>query len=108
MKFTISFKKLTGVTTDGAASMVGKNTAFLALCDTDEIIPKFLDFFCIVHQESSRELKFEYVMNNVVKIINCIRRLLLVIACLMPPCKEQNLYNKTLLSKVRLLSRGTC
>ena len=74
-KFEIDSSKLVGITTDGAASMVGKNNGF---------VKRFLDVIqtknvlvshCIIHQESlcSKVLSFGEVMKNVVSCVNYIR-----------------------------------
>ncbi|CAJ1079930.1 PREDICTED: general transcription factor II-I repeat domain-containing protein 2-like, partial [Xyrichtys novacula] len=69
--------KLVSVTTDGAPSMVGRETGLVALLRKELEVPNFLSYHCIIHQEQlccklrSGELKT--TMGKVVKVVNFIR-----------------------------------
>lgn len=43
--------KLISITTDGAPSMVGRTSGFIALCKESESFPDILNYHCIIHQQ---------------------------------------------------------
>lgn len=70
----LEWKKLNSVCTDGAPAMMGKNNGCVAL------LTKFLGrplhtYHCIIHQESlsAKDMKFNEVIDPVVRCINFIR-----------------------------------
>jgi hypothetical protein len=75
----LNWKRLVGVTTDGAPAMIGKESGVVALirkmvkeeCPNQEVT----SFHCIIHQQTlcGKALKLEHVMKPVVKIVNYIR-----------------------------------
>ena len=102
--------KISSITTDGAASMVGKNKGAIALLRKTNLLSDFKAYHCLLHQQSvcAKHVAVEDVMSTVVKIINYIRAQPL-------HCREfrllldeyNNEYGDLLLhTEVRWLSRG--
>ena len=73
-KFNLQLTKLCGLTTDGAPSMIGKNTGFTIILKktvAHEIIVRH----CILHQEQlcAKTLNMKHVMKNVISTVNFIK-----------------------------------
>ena len=75
----LRFKNLTGVATDGARSMIGRQSGLVALLKKQGGIDKnpFVDRHCIIHLESScaKTLRF----HAVIKVINQIKNQIFII-----------------------------
>ena len=77
-KFNLDFRKISGITTDGAPAMVGKREGLVKLIE-DEALRSgntiLMKYHCIIHQENlcAESLKIESVMNVVIKTVNFIR-----------------------------------
>ena len=77
-KFNLDFRKISGITTDGAPAMVGKREGLVKLIE-DEALRSgntiLMKYHCIIHQENlcAKSLKIESVMNVVIKTVNFIR-----------------------------------
>ncbi|KAM3838371.1 general transcription factor II-I repeat domain-containing protein 2A-like [Diretmus argenteus] len=74
----LPWKRLVGLTTDGAPSMTGKRNGLVALVQRkleEEGVEEAIALHCIIHQQAlaSKCLKFEHVMSVVVKTVNHIR-----------------------------------
>ncbi|XP_047140945.1 general transcription factor II-I repeat domain-containing protein 2A-like [Hydra vulgaris] len=74
IKFDLPETKLSGVTTDGASSMKGKNIGFVALFKKS-INHNILSYHCIIHQEQlcAKVLEMKEVMEIVIQTVNFIR-----------------------------------
>jgi len=74
-RFEIPPEKLVSVATDGAPSMTGSNNGLIAFLCTDEKLPAFLSYHCVIHQESlcASKLGFQEVFKEVVHIVNFTR-----------------------------------
>uniref|UniRef100_A0A803JGL7 DUF4371 domain-containing protein n=1 Tax=Xenopus tropicalis TaxID=8364 RepID=A0A803JGL7_XENTR len=74
-QLNVPLHKLVSITTDGAPAMVGSKLGFISLCRNDPAFPPFLNYHCVIHQESlcSKVIDFHHVMKVVVKIVNSIR-----------------------------------
>nr|XP_047135230.1 general transcription factor II-I repeat domain-containing protein 2B-like [Hydra vulgaris] len=74
IKFDLPETKLSGVTTDGASSMKGKNIGFVALFKKS-INHNILSYHCITHQEQlcAKVLEMKEVMEIVIQTVNFIR-----------------------------------
>ncbi|XP_012554783.2 general transcription factor II-I repeat domain-containing protein 2 [Hydra vulgaris] len=74
IKFDLPETKLSGVTTDGASSMKGKNNGFVALFKKS-IKHNILSYHCIIHQEQlcAKVLEMKEVMEIVIQTVNFIR-----------------------------------
>ncbi|XP_004213339.2 general transcription factor II-I repeat domain-containing protein 2-like [Hydra vulgaris] len=74
IKFDLPETKLSGVTTDGASSMKGKNIGFVALFKKS-INHNILSYHCIIHQEQlcAKVLKMKEVVEIVIQTVNFIR-----------------------------------
>ncbi|KAI6648708.1 General transcription factor II-I repeat domain-containing protein 2 [Oopsacas minuta] len=73
----LSWNLLSAIGTDGAPNMIGKEIGAVKLL-LDEVVPpqhRCLSLHCIIHQESlcGKSLKYQNVMDVVVKVINFIR-----------------------------------
>lgn len=74
----LQWKRLAGITTDGAPSMTGKKNGLVALVQRkleEEGVEDAIALHCIIHQQAlcSKILRFDKVMSDVVKMINLIR-----------------------------------
>ena len=75
----VSWKKLAGITTDGAPAMMGEENGAAALIKKffhrDHSKQDVLSVHCIIHQEvlCGKAMKMTHVMDTVVKIVNEIR-----------------------------------
>ena len=74
----LPWKRLAGITTDGAPSMTGRRNGLVALVQRkleEEGVEEAIALHCIIHQQSlcSKCLKFDNVMSVVVKCVNHIR-----------------------------------
>lgn len=67
--------KLVSITTDGAPSMVGRTSGFVALCKQSESLPDFLNYHCIIHQQGlcGKILNMKDVMDVTTKIACSVR-----------------------------------
>ncbi|XP_050528216.1 general transcription factor II-I repeat domain-containing protein 2B-like [Daktulosphaira vitifoliae] len=77
-RFDIKLNNLSGVITDRAPSMIGKNEGLIALikkemgtCGALQLI----QYHCIIHQENlcGKSVGFQTIMKDVVKIVNFVR-----------------------------------
>ncbi len=74
----LPWRRLVGITTDGAPSMTGKKNGLVALVQRkleEENADPAVVLHCIIHQQAlcSKCLKYEHVMSVVLKCINYIR-----------------------------------
>ncbi|KAK0154547.1 General transcription factor II-I repeat domain-containing protein 2 [Merluccius polli] len=74
----LSWKRLAGITTDGAPSMTGRKNGLVALVQKkleEEGVEEAIALHCIIHQQAlaCKCLKFKHVMSVVVKVINRLR-----------------------------------
>jgi len=74
-RFDIKLNNLSGVITDGASSMVGKNEGLVALIKKEMSTCgalKLMQYHCIIHQENlcAKSVGFQTIMKDVVKIVN--------------------------------------
>jgi hypothetical protein len=108
---------LSGIATDGAPSMTGKNKGFLALLkdkmsDFQINSAQFYIFHCVIHQGSlcSQTLQMNEVMDVVVKTVNVIRSRGLFHRQFQQYLEELNSHygDVVYFSNVRWLSRGNC
>ncbi|XP_069582815.1 general transcription factor II-I repeat domain-containing protein 2-like [Ranitomeya imitator] len=106
----IPLQKLVSITTDGAPAMIGSKIGFVTLCRNDHDFPHFLNYHCIIHQESlcTKVINFQHVMKVVVKIVNSIRARPLQHRLFKSFLEELDSQYKDLLlyTEVRWLSRG--
>lgn len=79
-KLELSFEKLSGLTTDGAPSMVGSQKGLIAFVkkELDRLSldsSNLIVCHCIIHQESlcAQSLRLNYVMSTVVSCINFVK-----------------------------------
>ncbi|XP_060881678.1 general transcription factor II-I repeat domain-containing protein 2B-like [Metopolophium dirhodum] len=77
-RFGIKLNNLSGVITDGAPSMVGKNEGLVALIKKEMSTCgalQLMQYHCIIHQENlcAKSVGFQTIMKDVVKIVNFIR-----------------------------------
>lgn len=75
-KFGLPLEKLSGVCTDGAPAMVGRQNGFIGLLLKSRVWTTTpLVYHCIVHQENlgAQTLQMNHVMNLVVSTVNFIR-----------------------------------
>ena len=78
-KYNLNMTKLTGVTTDGAPAMRGKNTGLTALLEAElrnsNIESDLIKTHCVIHQEQlcAKKLKMNHVMSVVITTVNYIR-----------------------------------
>jgi len=73
-KFKLSKNKLTGITTDGAPAMTGKQNGFVTLL-AKSVPHEIITHHCIIHQENlcAKTLEMKHVMEKVVSAVNFIR-----------------------------------
>ncbi|XP_078529378.1 general transcription factor II-I repeat domain-containing protein 2B-like [Lissotriton helveticus] len=67
-------KMLVEITTDGAPTIIGRHSGFIANCKADPDVPPLLNYHCIIHQQAicaAKVMGFDHVMTPV-KIINSI------------------------------------
>uniref|UniRef100_A0A8D0B0Q1 SCAN box domain-containing protein n=1 Tax=Salvator merianae TaxID=96440 RepID=A0A8D0B0Q1_SALMN len=66
--------KLSSITTDESPA-AGCIAGFIAQCQEDESFPKFVSYYCVIHQEAlcGKVLRFKHIMDVVKKIIHSIR-----------------------------------
>lgn len=72
----LKLRNLAGLATDGAPSMVGKNSGLIALLKKEDgVSSAIIHYHCIIHQENlcAKFLRFEAVMKVVTEIVNFIR-----------------------------------
>lgn len=75
-RFGLNLDNLSGVVTDGAPAMTGKNEGVVALIRKDANENKeFIQYHCIIHQENlcAKSVCFKDVIKDVTKIVNFIR-----------------------------------
>lgn len=75
-RFGLTLNNLSGVATDGAPSMTGKNEGAVALIRKDACAnKKLIQYHCIIHQQSlcAKSISFKDVIKDVTKIVNFIR-----------------------------------
>ncbi|CAI9736530.1 general transcription factor II-I repeat domain-containing protein 2-like [Octopus vulgaris] len=79
-KAGLTYDRLVGIATDGAPAMIGKKQGLRGfvqrkLESLNVSKDQLLWYHCIIHQESlcSKIIKFDHVMDNVVKAVNFIR-----------------------------------
>lgn len=63
--------KLASIATDGAPSMVGRTSGFIALCKNGESFPDVLNYHRIIHQQvlCGKILNMKEVMDVAMKIV---------------------------------------
>ncbi|KAM3838284.1 general transcription factor II-I repeat domain-containing protein 2A-like [Diretmus argenteus] len=110
----LSWKRLAGITTDGAPSMTGRKNGLVAHVQRkleEEGVEEAIALHCIIHQQAlaCKCLKFQHVMSVVVKCINRIRSKGLKHRQFRAFLEEiESAYEDVLyFTEVRWLSRGT-
>jgi hypothetical protein len=76
--FNLKLNNLSGVMTDGAPAMVGKDRGLVALIRKEAAVfesGQFMQYHCILHQENlcSKCVSFKDMMREIVNIVNFIR-----------------------------------
>ncbi|OCT57256.1 hypothetical protein XELAEV_18003767mg, partial [Xenopus laevis] len=74
-QLNVPLHKLVSITTDGAPAMIGSKLGFISLCKNDPAFLLFLNYHCVIHQESlcSKVIDFLHMMKVVVRIVKSIR-----------------------------------
>lgn len=75
MDMGLNWKKLMGVTTEGAPAMCGHRSGLVAGMQEVKITGELTAYHCIIHQESlcDNALKMDHVMSTITRAINTIR-----------------------------------
>ncbi|KAG0433364.1 General transcription factor II-I repeat domain-containing protein 2A [Dictyocoela muelleri] len=78
--FGIKWNLLSGICTDGAPSMIGKQKGFIGIVNKNSKdlkinLENLTNFHCIIHQQNlcGKSIKFKSVMDDVVSIVNFIK-----------------------------------
>ncbi|XP_057190131.1 general transcription factor II-I repeat domain-containing protein 2-like [Triplophysa rosa] len=109
-KTQLPMSKLVSITTDGAPAMVGRSNGFIAKCKEDDAFPDFLNYHCIIHQQSlcAKMLNMKEIMDVCMKIVCSIRARSLQRRLFRTFLEEADCNHTDLLlhTDVRWLSRG--